>query len=82
MAADASSVYYVNLSLGSSAAQIASVPLQDGTVTVLVPSSGAEGGLAVDGTSVYWTERATASVKKVPKGGGTVTTLATSPNVP
>lgn len=84
LAVDASSLYYVNLSLDGSAAtgQIASVPLQDGTVTVLVPSSGAEGSLAVDGTSVYWTERASASVKKVPKGGGTVTTLATSPNVP
>jgi hypothetical protein len=80
MAADASSLYYVNL--GGSAAQIASVPLQDGTVTVLVPSSGAQVGLAVDSTSVYWTEGASASVKKVPKGGGTVTTLATSPNVP
>jgi uncharacterized protein (TIGR03437 family) len=80
MAADASSLYYVKL--GGSAAQIASVPLQDGTVTVLVPSSGAQVGLAVDSTSVYWTEGASASVKKVPKGGGTVTTLATSPNVP
>ncbi len=51
-------------------------------VTVLVPSSGAEGALGVDGTSVYGTERSSASVKKVPKGGGAVTTLATSPNVP
>ena len=84
LAVDSSSLYYVNLSLDASAAtgQIASVPLQDGAVTVLVQSSGAVNALAVDGTSVYWTEASTASVRKVPKGGGAVTILATSPNVP
>ncbi len=84
VAVDASSLYYVNISLDGavSTTQIASVPLQDGAVKVLVQASGANDALAVDGTSVYWTERSTSSVKKVPKGGGAVVTLATSPNVP
>jgi hypothetical protein len=39
-------------------------------------------GLAVDGTSLYWTEQFTACISKMAKGGGAPVALACSPNVP
>jgi hypothetical protein len=84
LAVDAANLYYVNIPQDATVqtSQIESVPLGDGAVKVIVSASGAGHDLAVDGTSVYWTESLTSSIKKAPKGGGTVVTLATSPNVP
>ena len=61
---------------------IASVPIGGGAETTLAASVGAGSGFAVDGTSIYWTDYYGASVRKVAKGGGAVTVLSTSPNVP
>ncbi len=41
-----------------------------------------EGGLAVDGTSVYWTAELAGTVVKMPIGGGLVTTLASGQDYP
>lgn len=79
---DALAVDGTNLYYADGYGNVFSVPLAGGTATTLAPTAGAFMGLAADGTNVYWTDPSDACVKKVAKGGGTVTVIASSPNVP
>jgi hypothetical protein len=78
MAVDANNLYWV-----TSAGEVDSVPLAGGAIKTLAASQGPLlWGIALDDTAVYFTDQSNASIKKVSKSGGPVTTLATSPNVP
>lgn len=79
---DALAVDNTNLYFTDGYGNVSAVPLAGGSAAVLAPTAGALLGLAADGTSVYWTDGVNALVKKVPRGGGGVSTIASSPNVP
>jgi hypothetical protein len=53
-----------------------------GTPTTLATAQSGPQGIAVDATSVYWTNYTGGTVMKVPIGGGTPTTLATGQTLP
>jgi len=48
------------------------------TLVAATESGGALGGIAVDATSVYWADLGAQSVRKIPKTGGSITTLASN----
>jgi len=62
------------------------MPLAGGSTTTLVPVQGLtpSGGIAVDGTSVYWGTAGggDGTVLKTPLAGGAITTLATGQSLP
>jgi hypothetical protein len=68
-AVDSDDVYWTNQMTG-----VFKVPVSGGAITTL--SSVGAGGIAVDDTNVYWSVPSTASIMKMPKLGGTPTTLA------
>jgi hypothetical protein len=89
VATDGTDVYFTTSSAvmkvpaaGGSPVTLASIP--HGPTT---PSSGVPSGLAVDGDNVYWTGYGcgdagclVATVNRVPRAGGAVTTVALNPN--
>jgi hypothetical protein len=58
------------------------VPLAGGTPTTLASGQMMPLDLAVDATSVYWTDSTGGTVMKVPLAGGTPTTLASGQSSP
>jgi hypothetical protein len=62
LAVDASRVYYTGNG-------IVTVPIAGGTPVTLAADSQGAHGMAIDGTSVYWTDEATSSVEKIAKAG-------------
>jgi hypothetical protein len=71
MALDRTSVYWG----GASAVGVRKVPLRGGATTTIVASESAFGGLAVDATSVYFTDGYD-DVSKAPLAGGPILPLA------
>jgi hypothetical protein len=72
---DATSVYWVNVVVGSGA--IMRAPLRGGSATVLATAQTASAGIAVDATSVYYL--ADGAVRAVPLTGGAPAILASTP---
>jgi hypothetical protein len=60
------------------------VPLAGGTPTTLYsgPGQAILLAIAIDETSVYWTDYSIGTVMRVPLGGGTATTLASGQSNP
>jgi hypothetical protein len=84
LATDGTYVYFSQTSLPGSSNAVFRVPLSGGAATsVAVPAAGTPGRVVVDATNVYYSVRVTdadgacaaASLNKVPKAGGAVTTL-------
>lgn len=73
LAADSSNLY---VAVADPGGKIVAIPLAGGSPWILATSSG-NGLIATDGVNVYWTDSSgfTPIVKKVPVGGGSVTTL-------
>jgi hypothetical protein len=93
IAIDSTSVYgAVNNNWWAGNGSVQKISINGGSATTLASGLNAPVYIAVDATSVYWTENlvynggtseqgnGTGVVKKVPKGGGTVTTLASGLN--
>lgn len=76
IAVDATHLYWTETG------KVVSIPLAGGTPVVLA-TGGLPGALAIDGSFVYFAERNSPNqaIKRVPLGGGTVTTLASLPGV-
>jgi hypothetical protein len=58
------------------------LPTGGGTPTTLASGQSYPGGIAVDATSVYWSNGGSGTVMKVSTGGGTPTTLASGQSDP
>ncbi len=88
IAVDADSVYWLQVTTGSGAANPASVmkaPLAGGAATEVaslqeLPEQG--GSFTLDDTSVYWSDPVAGTIMSVPKAGGTPVTLATGQGHP
>jgi hypothetical protein len=70
MVVDATSVYWINQIDGA----LMQVPLGGGIPTMLAVATQPDGSIAVNTTSVYWTQ--VGGVWKTPLGGGTSTMIA------
>lgn len=79
LAVDADNVYWTDALQGALYAIAINVTPAPGTPTLLASeSANGLGGLVVHGGSIYWID-ATGWVRKIPIGGGTITTLGTGP---
>ncbi|MHB8420025.1 MAG: NHL repeat-containing protein [Myxococcales bacterium] len=80
IAIDATHVYF-----GTSDGEVLRIAADGGSPTVLASGRSSPIGIVVDATSVYWSEQSAScyggAVVKVPIGGGTVTTLASGPEI-
>jgi sugar lactone lactonase YvrE len=85
LASDGSHVYWTEFDLGSGNGRVKRVPVTGGAVDVLASGIPAGStfdvffplGIAVDADFVYWGEEvAGGAIRRVPKGGGSVTDLA------
>ena len=73
IAVSATGVYWTNMNYGT----VMTVSLNGGMPATVTPMAGYPDAIAVDTTSVYWTDGGDArAVMKVPLNGGTLTTLA------
>jgi hypothetical protein len=82
MAIDDSHVYWVSLPGGSgSDGTIMRVAKTGGTPETLASGETDPVEIAVDGTYVYWARSTGGTIVRVPRGGGTIATVATTPNV-
>lgn len=83
LAVDANNVYFVAVIDGTND-EVLSVPIAGGTVTTLASGVTWPGGIALDGTDLYWTSHGrptdpagvSGALAKVPLAGGPVVTLA------
>jgi len=71
---DRTNVYWLDVSNGVDGT-VMRMDLDGGNVTTLARSP-VPGSIAIDDTSLYWTDLGPGSVRKIPVGGGAVTTLA------
>jgi len=80
LALDATNVYW----LKSASGDVLRMPVSGTTPTPITSGQSNPWGIAVDATSVYWTNfnNATGTVMKAPIGGGAPTTLATAQDGP
>ncbi len=76
MAIDETNIYWLNI---AGTKGVMTVPIAGGTPVQVAPAS-SPFGLAVDGTTVYFTDGDT--IFGVPRGGGTPVSLATNQNFP
>ncbi|HVO26263.1 MAG TPA: hypothetical protein VMW56_21830 [Candidatus Margulisiibacteriota bacterium] len=79
IAVDANSVYWIAGSADASnpaSGAVMRVPVGGGAVSTLAVGPVSPSHIAVDDTSVYWTEQMEGAVMKLPLTGGTPTTLA------
>jgi len=75
---DETSVYWIAGTPDASSGAVMKAPLDGGAATTLAVRAGAPAHIAVDDTSVYWTELLTGAVMKVPLTGGTPIVVATT----
>ena len=73
IAVDAVNVYWIAGSEDGSVGAVMKVPVNGGAATTLAARPGQPANIAVDDTSVYWTEQMAGSVMRMPLGGGVPT---------
>jgi hypothetical protein len=82
MAADATSVYWMDQPSGSNSVKnVMKVPIAGGQVTTLVSGVGV-GPIALDATHVYWIDETAKEIMRVPINGGPATSVATVSGAP
>jgi hypothetical protein len=78
IAVDGTNVYWIAGSEDASTGAVMKVPVNGGLATTLTPRPGPPAHIAVDDTSVYWTEMMEGAVMKVALGGGTPALVASA----